>query len=98
MSWACISLWEMQAVPLAEEASMGSQNYVGIAELCGQCLSNIDVSRQEFGDVMWAFMCCRRSDGAPTVIAQERLTRFYEAVKKGDRAAADKVLREWGIR
>jgi len=60
-----------------------------------QVFRDINLSRREFEE-------CRRREHRfwefPTVSEAARLALFYEAITHKDIAAADKVLRMWGIR
>lgn len=77
---------------------MVASDYVGSASAFGQLLRNVDVQFGEFENVCWAVNSCRRLDGGLTVVAAERFAKFFKALADGDRAAADSVLRCWGIR
>lgn len=57
-----------------------------------QLFLNADVLRREFDEAVWAFCTTQSHIGA------ERLARLSQAIAEKDRAAADKILRGWGIR
>lgn len=77
---------------------MATQNYVRGHATLRQCFRNADISERELENVEWAINSCKRDDGFVTVITAERVARLSEAASQGDRAAADQILRSWGIR
>lgn len=77
---------------------MGTQNGVRVTLSHLSSLCDAHVQRREFVEAATLFITCCRDDGRPTIIAAGRFSELVKAISLGDRAAADTILRSWGIR
>lgn len=71
---------------------MDTQNDVGSEAAFRKLLYYTNIRYGEFNE------CVRRLRQHGTYASVERFAALLEAVAQGDRAEADQVLREWGIR
>ena len=64
----------------------------------GVDLRDADVLLSEFALAVWHKSARNPPNGDTSELATERFARLVKTITEGDSAAADKVLRSWGIR